>query len=134
MYTKEVWPASLEGLDFPRRHSFLDADPGSRLGEYRASLSERHGEVAVRWLDFVADIDRRGGWDDRLIDALCEPPESFVISAVIAHVLTFSAHRRQLVRQMLRLLERPVDDGDPIMWLRRLRGESDDERYEEEGS
>ena len=50
----------------------------------------------------VRDIDRRGAWDDRVVDALCDPPESFVLGSVVAHVLTFSAHRRQLARLMLR--------------------------------
>jgi hypothetical protein len=71
----------------------------------------------------VRDLDARGGWNDRLIDALCEPPESFVMSSVIAHVLTFSAHRRQLARHMLRLAGHKVGSGDPITWLRRHRNE-----------
>lgn len=114
--TKEVWLASIEGLDLPERLE------GPSLDELRA----RHEDAAARWLAAVRDIDRRGAWDDRLIDALCDPPESFVLSAVIAHVLTFSAHRRQLARQMMRAGGFRIDDGDPIMWLRRLRGEHDD--------
>ena len=62
----------------------------------------------------------RGAWNDRLIDALCDPPESFVMSSVIAHVLTYASHRRQLVRTMLRRAGKTVDQGDPIMWLRRI--------------
>ena len=37
---------------------------------------------------------------------------------MLAHVLTYSAHRRQLVRHMLRAGGHAVDEGDPIMWLR----------------
>ncbi|QZY52354.1 helix-turn-helix transcriptional regulator [Leucobacter tenebrionis] len=124
VHSKEVWLAALEGLDLPER-----GDPPA-LGELRA----RHERAAARWLAAVRDIDRRGAWDDRLVDALCDPPESFVISAVVAHVLTFSAHRRQLVRFMLRSCGSRVDDGDPIMWLRRLRGEIDPEPEEHEGA
>jgi hypothetical protein len=46
-----------------------------------------------------------------------------VISSVVAHVLTFSAHRRQLARQLLRGCGIDVDSGDPINWLRAKHGE-----------
>jgi len=114
VFTKEVWLASIEGADFPPR----DKQAGA------ARLLERHDAVAPRWLATVRDIDRRGAWDDRLIDALCDPPESFVMSSVVAHVLTFAAHRRQLVRQMLRGAGQDIDHGDPINWLREQRGET----------
>jgi AraC family transcriptional regulator len=113
VFTKEVWLAAIEGLDMPSREDDPDA----------ARLLERHAAVAPRWLATVRDIDGRGAWNDRLIDALCDPPESFVLSSVIAHVLTYSAHRRQVLRRMLAAAGRDVDDGDPIMWLRAQRGE-----------
>ncbi|MFC6288227.1 helix-turn-helix domain-containing protein [Nocardioides sp. GCM10027113] len=111
--TKEVWLAAIEGTDFPPQRA---DDP--------ATLIERHDEVAPRWRSAVADIERRGAWDDRLIDALCDPPESFVMSSVVAHVLTFSAARRSLARQLVRAAGGEVDDGDPILWLRRRMGEA----------
>jgi AraC-like DNA-binding protein len=111
---KEVWLAAVEGTDMPPREAVADA----------TRLLERHDTVAPRWREAVRDIDRRGAWDDRLIDALCDPPESFVMSSVIAHVLTYSAHRRQLVRRMLASAGREADHGDPIMWLRAQRGET----------
>ena len=111
---KEVWLAAIEGADTPPRGDVPDA----------ARLLERHDAVAPRWLEAVRDIDRRRAWNDRLIDALCDPPESFVISSVIAHVLTYAAHRRQLVRRMLTAAGHEVDHGDPIMWLRAQRGEA----------
>jgi len=112
VFTKEVWLAAIEGADFP-----------TATGNDPAALITRHEAVAPRWLGFVRDIDRRGAWDDRLIDALCDPPESFVMSSVIAHVITYAAHRRQLARHLIRAGGREVDDGDPINWLRKLRGE-----------
>ena len=119
VFTKEVWLAAIEGLDIPARPDGADgADGDVDLG----ALVDRHEAAAARWLATVRGIDARGGWDDVVIDALCDPPESFVMSGVAAHVLTFAAHRRQLVRRMLALAGRPVDDGDPIMWLRSLAG------------
>lgn len=114
VFTKEVWLASIEGSDMPPRDEQADA----------AALLDRHDAVAPRWLETVRDIDRRGAWDDRLIDALCDPPESFVMSSVVAHVLTYAAHRRQLVRHLLRAAGHPADQGDPITWLRAQRGET----------
>ena len=114
IFTKEIWLASIEGGDMPSRDDSPDA----------ARLLERHAALAPRWLAAVRDIDRRGAWSDRLVDALCDPPESFVMSSVIAHVLTYSAHRRQMVRRMLTAAGQQVDDGDPIMWLRAQRGET----------
>lgn len=114
VFSKEIWLASIEGLDTPP----ADAPSGP------ADLLERHDAVAPRWLATVRDIDRRGAWNDRLVDALCDPPESFVLSSVLAHVLTYAAHRRQLARVMLRAAGVTTDEGDPIMWLRRELGES----------
>jgi hypothetical protein len=67
-----------------------------------------------------------------VVDALCDPPESFVLGSVLAHVLTYSAQRRGLARTLLRRAgvavgeparpggpPDPGRDGDPIEWLRR---------------
>ncbi|WP_029431967.1 helix-turn-helix domain-containing protein [Blastococcus sp. URHD0036] len=108
VWTKEVWLASIEGADQPVRGA---DDP--------AALLARHDAVAPRWLAAVRDIARRGAWGDRLVDALCEPPETFVLGSVVAHVLTYSAHRRLLVRSLLRDAGVEIDTGDPIDWLTR---------------
>lgn len=113
--TKEIWVAAIVGADHRRPDEPADA----------GALLDRHDAVAPRWLDVVRDIDRRGAWNDRMIDALCDPPESFVISSVVADVLEHAAHRRQMVRYLLRTAGVGVDDGDPITWLRRRRGEED---------
>jgi AraC family transcriptional regulator len=108
---KEVWLASIEGDDLPPTRP---DDP--------TTLLERHDAVAPRWLAMVRDVERRGGWQDRLVDALCDPPESFVLGSVLAHVLTYSAHRRELARH---LLGRRPGEGDPILWLRHRLEEDD---------
>ena len=106
VWTKEVWVAAIAGADLPERGS---DDPGTLLA--------RHDVAASAWVDLVRDIEARDAWSDRMIDALCEPPESFVIGSVVAHVLTYAAHRRLLVRLMLRERGIEVDHGDPIDWL-----------------
>ncbi|WP_244963098.1 helix-turn-helix domain-containing protein [Nocardioides dongkuii] len=111
VWTKEVWLAAVEGADLP-----------DRGGDDPAALTARHFDVAPRWLAAVRDVERRGAWDDRIVDALCDPPESFPLGGILAHVLTYAAHRRQLVRQLLREAGLAVDQGDPLMWLRREAG------------
>lgn len=108
VFTKEVWLAAILGEDFP-------ADRPDDV----ASLLRRQDDVAPRWLEMVRDVERRGAWDDRIVDALCDPPESFVIGSIVAHVLTYDAHRRLGARAMLAELGVEVDEGDPINWLRR---------------
>lgn len=100
--------SSIEGGEHPPRGT---GDP--------ASLLARHGVAAPRWLAAVRDIARRGAWGDRLVDALCDPPQTFVLGSVIAHVITFSAHRRQILRHWLREAGSPVDTGDPNCRCRR---------------
>ncbi|WP_147915348.1 helix-turn-helix domain-containing protein [Ruania zhangjianzhongii] len=107
VWAKEVWLASIDGGEFPARGA---DDPQSLLA--------RQEQIGPRWVDTVREIDRQGIWGDRLIDALCEPPESFVLSSVVTHVITFAAHRRQLARQLLRQAGLELDHGDPIEWLR----------------
>jgi AraC family transcriptional regulator len=113
VWAKEVWLASLRGEDVPVRGA-----------DDLRTVTARHREVAPRWLATVRELDRRGAWGDRVVDAVCDPPESFVLGSVLAHVLTFSAHRRQVVRQLLRRAGREADHGDPIDWLRRRTGGS----------
>ncbi|WP_067813883.1 helix-turn-helix domain-containing protein [Nocardia inohanensis] len=112
IWAKEIWLAAIDGTDTPERG-------GDEAGELAARLEV----LAPRWLATVREIDRRGGWNDTLIDALCEPPESFVLGSVIAHVLTYAAHRRLLARQWLNseLPDRTKElgHGDPIAWLRK---------------
>ena len=64
IFVKEVWLAAIEGLDMPSQ----DDDPDA------TRLLERHEAVAPRWLETVRDLDRRGAWNDRLVDALCDLP------------------------------------------------------------
>ncbi|GAA1937952.1 helix-turn-helix domain-containing protein [Nocardioides hwasunensis] len=108
--SKEVWLAAIDGEDLPAG--------GDRSA---AALLERHDAVAPRWLARVRDLDSRGAWDDRLVDALCDPPESFVMGSVFAHVVTYAAARRQVARHALRHHGVVVDEGDPIEWLREVR-------------
>lgn len=108
VWTKEVWLASIEGLDQPER---VDRD--------LPDLLARHDAIAARWLAMVRAAESGGSWNDRVVDALCDPPESFVLGGIVAHVLTYAAHRRMIVRAMLRDAGVAVDSGDPLDWIAR---------------
>lgn len=112
---KETWLSSIAGSNHPA--------PGA---DDVASLHERHEGVAARWIATVDDIGRRGAWEDRIVDALCDPPESFLLGGILTHVLTFSAHRRQNVRHMLRAAGQEVGQGDPLEWLQGLNQRRED--------
>jgi AraC family transcriptional regulator len=119
VHTREVWTASIVGRDVP------PARPDDL-----PTLVERHESAAAEWLALVRDVERRGAWHDRVVDALCDPPESFVLGSILAHVLTFSAVRRGLVRRLLvedgawageSWETSPGLSGDPIVWLQEAR-------------
>ncbi len=90
VWTKEVWTAAIEGLPLPAA--------GERGIE---ALRARHRGVGERFVAIVADLDRECRWEDVFIDTLCDPPQAFPYAAVVAHVITFAAHRRQVVTQVL---------------------------------
>jgi AraC family transcriptional regulator len=108
VWSKEVWLASIEGRDLPPH-------PGVRPPE---RLAADHDDVATRWTAMVVDYAGQGRLADTVIDALCDPPESFQLYGIVAHVLTYSAHRRELARSMLGLRGIRTKPGDPLDWMR----------------
>ena len=108
--TKEMWTAALAG------HRYV-ADVDATVD----GLPRRLGDAGPAFIRLVRDIRDRGDWDAAFVDVTCEPPESFTFGGAVAHVLTFSASRRQTAIRALRALG--VDDvgmGDPIEWERSL--------------
>lgn len=112
VWSKEVWLATIAGDDFPPRTStqpeFVDA----------AALAAHHDAIAKRWRAMVSEYSAAGRLGDTVIDALCDPPESFQLYGIVAHVLTYSAHRRELVRAMLTKHGVTTRRGDPLDWMR----------------
>ena len=106
--TKRVWLASIVGADQPERGSVGTA----------AELAEEHRAVSARWTTMIADCAAQGRLGDTVIDALCDPPESFQLHGIIAHVLTYSAHRRGMARAMFTRHGLVVGRGDPLEWMR----------------
>lgn len=112
VWTKEVWLAAIEGRDYPAREP---TNPG--VSEPN-SLAAHHRDVARRWSTIVTEFSSDGRLADTIIDALCEPPESFQLAGIVAHVLTYAAHRRQLARTMLAHFDISTANADPLDWMR----------------
>ncbi|WP_374969315.1 helix-turn-helix domain-containing protein [Terrabacter sp. BE26] len=82
------------------------------------SLRDRLAVEGPTYLTHVRDVAGRGALDETFVDALCEPAEVFTYGGMIAHVLTFAAHRRTLVA--LALDKHGLGElgwGDPMLWI-----------------
>jgi AraC family transcriptional regulator len=82
------------------------------------AMRQRLALVAPAFLAEVRQVIAEGRLDEMFVDALCEPAEVFTYGGMIAHVLTFAAHRRTLVA--LALKDAGVGDlgwGDPMRWI-----------------
>jgi AraC-like DNA-binding protein len=86
VWQKERWAAAIEGRQI--------ADP-TRLS--MADLRAQHAVSGPEFLRLTGTALRQGRADEVFIDATCEPPRSFTIGGMAAHVLTFAAHERELV-------------------------------------
>ncbi|MCB0895150.1 MAG: AraC family transcriptional regulator [Nocardioides sp.] len=104
-----MWNAALATRDYDwsvEEHEPLDA------------MRSRLAVEGPAYLAHVHDVVDHGRLDETFVDALCEPAEVFTHGGMIAHVLTFAAHRRTLVA--LALAQHGADElgwGDPMLWV-----------------
>jgi len=127
---------SVEGVDDdPTLRKLLSRLVG-QLGMWNAVLAMRDYDWSVEQLETVDSMRRRlavagptflehvrtvsedGRLDETFVDALCQPAEVFTHGGMIAHVLTFAAHRRTLVCGAL--IDGGISDlgaGDPRLWV-----------------
>jgi hypothetical protein len=83
-----------------------------------AGMQRRLAQVGPAFLANVRSAIDENRLDDTFVDALCEPAEVYTYGGMIAHVLTFAAHRRTLV--VLALDNAGLGDlgwGDPMRWV-----------------
>jgi AraC family transcriptional regulator len=105
----EMWDAAVHSRPYD-----FDVERNESLASMRARLAE-HGSAFVA---NVHEIVEDGRLDETFVDAICDPPEVFTYGGMVAHVLTFAAHRRTLVCGAL--ADAGVDDlgaGDPMRWV-----------------
>jgi len=82
------------------------------------SMRSRLSDEGVTFMSHVREITHHGRLDETFVDALCEPAEVFTYGGMIAHVLTFAAHRRTLVAGALADAGiKDLGDGDPMRWV-----------------
>jgi hypothetical protein len=81
----EMWVTAVEG------GTTISSGPSDP-----ASLRARLAAAAPRFGEVVVEPIRDGRADDTFVDATCDPPQTFSLGGVLAHVLTFSAVRRTL--------------------------------------
>ncbi len=104
-----MWNAALATRDY---------DWSVEEHESLSSMRERLAVEGPTYLSHVRDVVAADRLDDTFVDALCEPAEVFTYGGMIAHVLTFAAHRRTLV--VLAFGRHGVEDlgwGDPMVWV-----------------
>jgi AraC-like DNA-binding protein len=127
---------SVEGIDDdPTLRSLLSRLVG-QLAMWDAATHDRPYDVEVEHGESVADMRRRlvqvgpaflaqvqaiveeDRLDETFVDAICDPPEVFTYGGMIAHVLTFGAHRRTLVCGALHDVGiTDLGAGDPMRWV-----------------
>lgn len=90
--------------------------------EEQPSITELRNRLAVAGPEFLEQVRTvcAEGRLDELIVCPGESVEIYTFGAVIAHVLTFAAHRRTVVAGALADEGfTDLDSGDPIRWLSR---------------
>jgi AraC-like DNA-binding protein len=89
--------------------------------EAHESVPEMRTRLAVAGPAFLAEVKRvveGGRLDETFVDAYGDKPEVFTYGGLIAHVLTFAAHRRILVLGALETAGIPdLGNGDPRLWV-----------------
>ncbi|MGC4110978.1 MAG: AraC family transcriptional regulator [Nocardioides sp.] len=104
-----MWNAAMASRDY---------DWSVEEQESLSSMRERLGVEGSQYVAHVREVCADGRLDDTFVDALCEPAEVFTYGGMIAHVLTFAAHRRTLV--VLALDHHGLGElgwGDPMRWV-----------------
>jgi hypothetical protein len=67
----------------------------------------------------ISEYSTAGRLGDTVIDALCDPPESFQRDGIVAHGLTYTAHPPGLARALRTRHGIDTHRGDPLEWMRR---------------
>jgi AraC-like DNA-binding protein len=107
----EMWSAAVAGRPYDFR---VETD------ESIGSMRRRLADAGPEFLETVRSRAAEGTLDETFVDAVCDPPEVFTYGGMIAHVLTFAAHRRTLV--LGAFADAGITDlgsGDPMRYVAR---------------
>lgn len=82
------------------------------------ALRARLGLAAPRFRSAVVDRVAAGQAGESFLDATCQPPQTFTLGGVLAHVLTFAAVRRTMAIGALESAGRDdLGAGDPMSFV-----------------
>ncbi len=104
-----MWNAAIAGHEY---------DFATEENESVAAMRARLAAAGPAFAEHVRRVVDEGRLDETFVDAVCDPPEVFTYGGMIAHVLTFAAHRRTLVCGAL--IDAGIADlgaGDPMRWV-----------------
>ncbi|MCZ7589785.1 MAG: AraC family transcriptional regulator [Gaiella sp.] len=105
----DMWNAAMESRPY---------DFGVERDESIASIRARLRDVGPAFLDHAREVIAENRLDETFVDAICEPPEVFSYGGMLAHVLTFAAHRRTLAIGALHSAGiTDLGAGDPMRWV-----------------
>jgi AraC-like DNA-binding protein len=105
----DMWMSSIELRDY---------DFAIERDESVSHMQTRLAGAGPAFVAQVREVCDGGRLDETFVDTTCEPPRVFAYGGMIAHVLTFAAHRRTLVLGALHDLGiTDLDNGDPMFWL-----------------
>jgi AraC-like DNA-binding protein len=105
----DMWNAAMES----RAYDF-DVEKDESL----ASIRSRLRDAGPVFLDHAREVIDGNRLDETFVDAVCDPPEVFTYGGMLAHVLTFAAHRRTLAIGALHSAGiTDLGAGDPMRWV-----------------
>jgi AraC family transcriptional regulator len=105
----DMWNAAMDS----RAYDF-DVERGESL----SSIATRLDAAGPVFLSRVRSAIDERRLDETFVDATCDPPEVFTYGGMVAHVLTFAAHRRTLAIGALHSAGiTDLGAGDPIRWV-----------------
>ncbi len=112
VWQEEMWLASVE--DRP----FQVPEHGRQVVTPISELRERHAIAGSRFVALVNRLNDEGRFDESFVDTTCEPPRVFTYGGMVAHVLTFAAHRRSLlVGALYSAGITDLGSGDPMAFV-----------------
>lgn len=105
----DMWNAAMDS----RAYDF-DVEREESITSIRGRLRDA-GPV---FRDRAREVIDGGRLDEAFVDAVCDPPRVFTYGGMLAHVLTFAAHRRALAIGALHSAGiTDLGAGDPMRWV-----------------
>ena len=105
----DMWNAAVENRAY---------DFEMERGESLRSIRERLDSAGPAFLARANEVIGESRLDETFVDAICDPPRVFTYGGMLAHVVTFAAHRRTLAIGALHSAGiTDLGAGDPMRWV-----------------